>query len=121
MAEAALVLPVLIIVLFAIVEFGLALNRAQSLEAAAREGARLASIQTTTAGDITNRVNSTLSGISLNSGPTTAVNPNVASPCAGREGQSVTVTVTGTYNVTVPLVNTWALNLSGTAVFRCEA
>lgn len=118
MAEAALVLPILVIMLFAITQFGLALNRAQSLEAAAREGARLASIQTSSSADITARVNSTLSGIALNSGPTTAVSPGV---CAGREGQTVTVTVSGTFNITVPLVRSWSLPLSGQAVFRCEA
>ena len=38
MAEFALVLPLLLILLFGIVEFGIAFNRAQAVEAAAREG-----------------------------------------------------------------------------------
>lgn len=118
LAEAALVLPIMLIVLFAIAEFGIAFNRAQAIEAAAREGARLASISSTTAADVNARVATSLAGVALNSGPMVTISPSV---CAGREGQSVTVTVTGTDVVTVPLVNSWTLNLNGTAVFRCEA
>lgn len=42
--EAALVLPLILLILFGTVQFGLAWYRAQNLEAAAREGARLASV-----------------------------------------------------------------------------
>jgi Flp pilus assembly protein TadG len=118
MAELALVLPLLIIMLFAIAEFGIAFNRAQAVEAAAREGARLASLSTTSAGQVNSRVSNALTGVNLASGPNVAIAPGT---CAGREGQSVTVTVTGTDTVAIPLVNTWTINLSGQAVFRCEA
>jgi Flp pilus assembly protein TadG len=118
MAEFALVIPLLIIMLIAIAEFGIAFNRAQAIEAAAREGARLASLSTTTAGQVNTRVATALTGVNLASGPNVAIAPGT---CAGREGQSVTVTVTGTENVVIPLVNSWTVNLSGQAVFRCEA
>lgn len=42
--EFAIVLPLLVLFLFGIITFGLALNRQQGMEAAAREGARLASV-----------------------------------------------------------------------------
>jgi len=117
LAEFAFVLPVLLIILFAIFEFGLAFNRAQAVEAAAREGGRLASLSTTSAGDVTNRVNAALAGIPFQ-GP---INVSVSATCFGREGQPVTVTVTTVHTVNVPLVNSWPVNLSSQAVFRCEA
>lgn len=42
--EFAIVLPVLVLLLFGVIQFGLAYNRQQGLNAAVREGARLASI-----------------------------------------------------------------------------
>lgn len=121
MAELVLVLPILVAMLFAITQLGMALNRVQSLEAAAREGARLGSIQATTYSQITARVNSNLSFVPPAPAVTPATNALGAGPCSGREGQSVTVAVTSPYTVTIPLVNTWNITLNGTAVFRCEA
>ncbi len=118
LAEFALVLPVLVVVLFGIFEFGIAFNRAQAIEAAAREGARLASISSTTAGDIAVRVDATLAGIPLDNPPNVTVAPG---GCAGREGEQVTVTVTTDHNVTVPLLFDRDVTLRGEAVFRCEA
>ena len=48
LAEFAIVLPVLILILFGIIEFGIAFNRAQAVEAAAREGGRIASLGSST-------------------------------------------------------------------------
>ena len=118
LAEFALVLPLLIIILFGIIEFGIAFNRAQAVEAAAREGARLASISTSTQGDITARVNASLAGIPLQNPANVTVAPG---GCAGREGQAVTVTVTTDHALDIPLVPLPAVTLSGQAVFRCEA
>jgi Flp pilus assembly protein TadG len=42
--EFAIVLPLLLLILFGIIEFGLAFNRIQALEAASREAGRLASV-----------------------------------------------------------------------------
>lgn len=118
LAEFALVLPLLVILVVGIAEFGIAFNRAQAVEAAAREGGRLASLSSTTSGQVTTRVNAALAGIPLTSGPSVTVSP---SSCAGREGQSITVTVTATDAVNIPLLPTMTANLRGQAVFRCEA
>ena len=118
LAEFALVLPVLLFLLFGIIEFGIAFNRAQAVEAAAREGGRLASISTTTAGDVDNRVDQALAGIPLDNPVTVAVAPG---GCAGREGEAVTVTVNYVHDVTIPLLFSRNVNLIGEAVFRCEA
>ena len=118
LAEFALVLPLLVIILFGIIEFGIAFNRAQAVEAAAREGARLASISTSTQGDINARVAASLAGIPLQNPANVTVAPG---GCAGREGDPVTVTVTTDHALNIPLVPLPAVTLSGQAVFRCEA
>ncbi len=119
LAEFALVAPLLLVMLFAIVEFGIAFNRAQAVEAAAREGARLASLSSTTQADVEARVNDTLTGIPLQSAVNVAVTPG---PCAGRQGQQVTVVVTTDHQVTIPLAGPLTSStLTGQAVFRCEA
>ena len=46
--------------------------------------------------------------------------PNIAKPCANRPGQTVTVVLTATYNLDIPLVPGMTLNLSGNGSFRCE-
>ncbi len=118
LAEFALVLPLLIIILFGIIEFGIAFNRAQAVEAAAREGARLASISTSTPADIDARVNATLAGIPMQNPVSVNVGP---AGCAGREGDPVTVTVSTVHAVTIPLMPAANITLTGQAVFRCEA
>ncbi len=119
MAEFALVLPVLMMILFGIIEFGLVFSRSQAVEAAAREGGRLASLSSTTANDVSNRVDATLTGIPFDSPPSVAINPTVG--CAGREGESVTVTVTAPHQITIPFALDRQVTLTGQAVFRCEA
>ena len=119
MAEFAMVLPLLLILLFGIFEFGVAFNRAQALEAAAREGGRLASLSSTTAtSEVQARVDAALVGIPMDNPALAAVDQF----CAGREGDSVTVTVTTTHLIDIPLViNNVSVPLSSQAVFRCEA
>ncbi len=118
LAEFALVLPVLVMILFGIIQFGIAISRAQAVEAAAREGGRLASLSSSTQADVVSRVNATLAGATGGSTPTVGLDPGT---CAGREGQSVTVTVTIPHRITVPLVLDRQTTLTGHAVFRCEA
>ena len=118
LAEFALVLPLLLILLFGVLELGIAFNRAQAVEAAAREGGRLASISSSNGADVVARVNEALDGIPLDAAPTVTVAPG---GCAGREGQSVTVTVAYVHNVTIPLLFSRDVPLTSQAVFRCEA
>lgn len=116
MAEFAIIAPVLIMLLFGAVEFGIAFNRAQAVEAAAREGARLASLQTTTVGDIDARVTEALAGIPITADPP-VVSPGV---CSGRAGQTVQVVVTADHPINIPLLSIPPVQLRGQAVFRCE-
>lgn len=118
--EFALVLPLLIVLVFGIVQFAIAYNRVQGLHAAAREGARLASLPQTTQGDISARVTSALSGVPLNGSPAVTVSPGSAQPCLNRSGQTVTVTVKAVTDIDIPLWGSVSKTLTGKGEFRCE-
>jgi len=118
--EFALILPLLIVLVFGIVQFSIAYNRAQGLHAAAREGARLASLPQTTQNDITARVTSSLAGVPLNGSPTISVSPASTKPCQNRSGQTVTVTVTAVTDLDIPLWRSVSKTLTGKGQFRCE-
>lgn len=118
LAEFALVLPVLLMVLFGIAEIGIAITQAQAVEAAAREGGRLASLSSSTVSDVENRVDASLAVIPLDGPANVTVSP---SGCDGREGESVVVTVATPHDITVPLLVDRTITLTGQAVFRCEA
>lgn len=135
--EFAIISSVLFMVLFGTIQFGIAYNRAQGLEAAAREGARLASIAATQT-EITNRVRSaqslfTASDVSVtfehsaDDGATySAIASNGANkPCATAGlGKLVRVTASVApnqkYAIAIPLWGNHTLTYSAAGVFRCE-
>jgi Flp pilus assembly protein TadG len=120
LAEFALVLPLLLILLFGIIEFGIAFNRAQAVEAAAREGARLASLSSSDYDDVAARVEAALDGIPHEAADL-AVNWSPAG-CAGNQGDPVTVDVSLAHTINIPIVlANHPITLTGQAVFRCEA
>jgi Flp pilus assembly protein TadG len=118
--EFALVLPLLIVLVFGIVQFAIAYNRAQGLHASAREGARIASLPQTTQSEITSRVTSSLSGVPLDGTPSISVNPSTTRPCQNRTGQTVTVTVQAVTSLDIPLWGAVSKTLTGKGEFRCE-
>lgn len=118
LAEFALVLPLLLMFVFGIIELGFAFTSAQAVEAAAREGARLASLSSTDAADVVVRVEETLATAPLDSDPVVTISPG---SCAGRQGESVTVTVSGIQRISIPFVLEREVALTSEAVFRCEA
>lgn len=120
MIEFAIVLPLLVLLLFGIVEFSLVYNRQQALHAAAREGARVASVETSTLTDISTTVDNALSGTAFGSSPNTSVTPNVTQPCLNRVGETVAVIVSATTPLDIPLWNNINVALTGEARFRCE-
>jgi Flp pilus assembly protein TadG len=124
--ELAIVLVILFLVLFGIFQFGIAFHRDQGLEAAAREGARLASIGAKY-NDIKQRV---WDSQSLFTDSDVIVTTNPASsgtdrPCqfAG-QGQLVTVTATvnpsPSYAIVIPLWGNKQITYSAVGKFRCE-
>jgi Flp pilus assembly protein TadG len=118
--EFALVFPLLIVLLFGILVFGLVFFQWQGVQAAAREGARMASLSQTTQAQIRDRVDNSLQGVPLPNGRTIAVDPNVARPCNFRAGQTVRVRVATTTTINIPLIPTATVSLGGQGVFRCE-
>jgi Flp pilus assembly protein TadG len=118
--EFALILPLLILLVFGIVQFSIAYNRSQGLHAAAREGARLASLPQTTQSQISARVTSSLAGVPLSGSPTISVNPPSSQPCQNRSGQTVTVTVSAVTDLDIPLWGSVSKTLTGKGQFRCE-
>jgi Flp pilus assembly protein TadG len=118
--EFALVLPLLILLVFGIVQFAIAYNRVQGLHASAREGARIASLPQTTQSEITARITSSLSGVPLDGPPSINVSPSTTRPCHNRSGETVTVTVQAVTNLDIPLWGAVSKTVTGKGEFRCE-
>lgn len=118
--ELALTLPLLVLILFAIIEFSFAFNRQQGLHAAAREGARIASLPQVTNTEIVTRVESALGGIRFDQQPTVSISPAATNPCAGRSGQTVTVEVRATTAMNIPFWPGGPIDQRGWGEFRCE-
>lgn len=124
--EAALILPLILLILFGTIQFGLAWFRAQNLEAAAREGARLASINMSQS-EIVQRVKDAQTvfdpdAISVTVTPAQSGSTN---PCAvAGVGNSVTVTATvpkgSGYDIFIPLWGDYSIDFNAEGVFRCE-
>jgi Flp pilus assembly protein TadG len=114
----------LVLLVFGIVEFSIAYNRVQGLQAAAREGARVAALPQTTSSDVASRVKSALSGV-LNAtdinNATITVTPGGTQPCNGAApGTHVVVTVSANNQLSIPLFKTQSLTLTGRGEFLCE-
>ena len=118
--EFALVLPLLMMLVFGTVQFGLLYNRQQALHAAAREGARLAAIPSATLSEINTHALDALNGIPLEGTPTVTVTPNVSRPCEGRLGEAVLVEVSVNTTIEIPVWGTESKTLKGRGEFRCE-
>jgi hypothetical protein len=120
--EFALVLPLLVMLLFGIVEFAVAYNRVQGLHAAAREGARLAALPHATTSDVENRVLDALEGVlKVPSDADIRVSPGgVGRPCNLRTGDTVIVEVEYPHTIEIPIWGTRAVTLLGRGEFRCE-
>jgi Flp pilus assembly protein TadG len=110
--EMALVLPLLLFVLFGIIDFGRAFNTQIQLSQAAREGARLVAMQSPTS--LTSRVDQAAPGldpaamtVAVSYLDTSTIPPTPVSDCSG--GSKVNAQVT----VTVPF--TWITGISGMA------
>lgn len=119
--ELALVLPILLLLVFGIIDFGRMINAQISLTQAAREGARWAALGQS---NVPARVTAAAPG--LNPAPTSTVTACPANPTVG---QNATVTARYTFTFITPVGGLLRLlgagstpgtvTLSSTAVFRC--
>ncbi len=98
--EFALVLPVFILLIFGMIEFGRAVMVQQILVNASREGARQAVLDGSTVAEVANRVNTYLAAAVINGATTEyAVNgTTVADPSIAGYGEAVTVRVSVPYD-----------------------
>jgi Flp pilus assembly protein TadG len=126
MLETAIVLPVLLLILFGIVESGILLSRFLIVTNAAREGVRTAIVfqKTCDAGTVTTAVQNTVINYTSTAGITTVPGDvAVAGICSG-SGTAATVTVTyaHTYRVIDRLAPTLAspVNVVGNSTMRNE-
>jgi Flp pilus assembly protein TadG len=119
--EFAIILPVLILMIFGIIQFGIAFNRVQGLQAAAREGARAASLPHITKTDVEDRIRGALDGVLANPADVDiSVTPSDSRPCNLRTGDTVVVEVEYPHKIDIPLWGTQEVTLHGRGEFRCE-
>ena len=121
--EFALILPILVLLVFGIVEFAVAYNNQQGLHAAAREGARIAALPQSDTSTIESRVRSALNGVmspaKINSASIT-ITPSTSHPCDGvAPGTHVVVTVSAPDDIDIPFF-TKTVTLHGHGEFLCE-
>ena len=107
MVEFAIVLPVLMLILLGIIEFGRAYNAQVSIQAAAREGARELALGNT----------SEVEGATRDGAPTVTIDSIGQTPCpASGEGQAK-VTITESFSFMV--LPFGPLDLTATGAMRC--
>jgi Flp pilus assembly protein TadG len=109
--EFALLLPLLLSLVFGIIQFGLALNEKLTLTHAAREGARAAVV----GADPVAAVKDAATGLGLQSGDVT-----INTACSDKtSGEEASVTANGSFELSIPFATFGTLDLSSTAVMRC--
>lgn len=127
--EFALVVSLLLLLVFGIVQFGMAWHTKQGLQAAAREGARIASLPGATLDEVATRAGESLSLIDAAdvSCPSpdvgeycVEITPSINVPCLDRSGEEVAVEVSSKVQIAIPLWESPELDLSGRGVYRCE-
>ena len=113
--EFALVLPLLVIFVFGIVEFGRAYNAKIQLTSAVREGARAAALggPSVSPASIADKTTQAASG--LDAGGITVV----STKCDTAASVNATVTAMYPFRYDIPLVGSRTADLKATAVMRC--
>ena len=114
--EFALILPILVLLIFGIVEFGLAFNNYITITHAAREGARLAAVDFN---------NPDLKAIIVERAYPVGITEDdiEITPPAGslpNIGDPVEVEITYNFTVTIPLAGSWDIPLKNKAIMRIE-
>lgn len=117
--ELALVLPILLTVVFGIVQFGFYYDATIELSAAAREGARSMAINKVTATATAVATAAAANSCAVVADPcTVSFVPTAADSCPA--GQNVIVSVTrSNFSFNIPFVPAVTVAVSGKAVMRC--
>ena len=110
--EFALVLPLFVMLIFGMFQFGIAFNNWIAITHAAREGARLAAV-----GQYDEQFEQTVK----DRAPSVDIQSITVSGLGGTIGSPVTVTVTGSVlNIEIPFAGNWPVTLASTAIMRLE-
>jgi Flp pilus assembly protein TadG len=118
LVETALVLPIIILILMGIIDFGMMFNNYLVVSNASREGARNAAVGATDS-EITAIVRTVSATLDV-SRITTEISPGES---LRKKGDEVVVTVKYEYNLLTPVIGSLLpgpLELTGTAVMRLE-
>ncbi|MFA5891312.1 MAG: TadE/TadG family type IV pilus assembly protein [Actinomycetota bacterium] len=133
--EFAIVASLLFMILFGTIQFGIAFNQYQGVQAAAREGARTGSLPQATVDDIVTRVRDSVSivdGSAIQVGcpgalavgqgcvAITPTGSGAFQPCNLRTGQTVRVSVQYRALIQIPVWKSPAVTVTGDGEFRCE-
>lgn len=125
LVEFALIVPLLTLFLFGIVQFGLAYDKKQSINSAAREGARTAAIPVNDADTVVAAVEGSFQALG-EGGVTTKISVDGTTysgsqkPCKDHTGKTVVVEASVKHVLTIPFFGAPKLTLSGKGEFRCE-
>lgn len=109
--ELALVLPILVLLLFGVIEFGRGYNAKVELTAAVREGARAAALSS---GDPVAATRNAAPGLTPASLAVTVV-----TPCPPTGTGNTTVKATYPFTYSIPFFGTATFSLKATGVMRC--
>jgi len=107
LVEFTLVLPIFLLVLFAIVDFGMAFHAWITVTNSAREGARIGSVRATS-GEIEQRVRDTATSLDQTDLSVAVTNAE------GQPGESVVVDVSYSYSLMTPLADLLNMVSGGT-------
>ncbi len=140
--EFAIIASVLFMVLFGTIQFGIAYNRYQGLQAGAREGARLGSLQSTPKDDIRQRVKDSVSiiegsaldfpcppatveegciEIHLRDQGSGTINTSPPDPpCNTNGGDTIIVNVRYMMDIPIPFFGNPQITVTGSGEFVCE-
>lgn len=104
--EFALVLPLLLLVIFGILDLGFAVYANNTVALSAREGARRGVIKSATDADVCNQVINTAQSLNLNCGANVRISPSPNRV----DFQPITVTVVYTYVPFSPIIGSYVGN-----------
>ena len=114
MVELALILPILVMLLVGIIEFGRAYSAQVSIQGAAREGARSLALK-----ESSGAVDSAVQGAAGSAQVTSVTKAACPAVVSGATTAYATVTVNATFTFSIPFVSLGTKNMSATARMRC--
>lgn len=121
--EFALILPLLVLLLFGVIQFGLVFAQVLSLNSGARQGARLGVVPGTNCAGVISATKSAAETVALSASD---VQVTVGAGCAGlskpctKRGDPLTVQAQRDYIIAIPLFGDPTVTLQGKGEYRCE-